>query len=46
MGVTNIGTRNIAGFVSEFLLLGFDDAEGKVNLAGYDGEGFLGSLLC
>lgn len=32
MGCVNIGTRNIAGFVSEFLLLGFSDEKGHIFL--------------
>lgn len=31
-GVLNIGTRNIAGFISEFLLLGFEDEQGQIVL--------------
>ncbi|KTD03967.1 chaperonin CsaA [Legionella geestiana] len=34
MGCVNLGEKNIAGFVSQFLLVGFSDAEGHVCLAG------------
>ncbi len=33
VGVLNLGTRNIAGFISEFLLTGFSDDEGSIVLA-------------
>lgn len=33
MGCVNLGTKNIAGFISEFLLLGFSDATGAICLA-------------
>ncbi len=36
MGCVNLGPRNIAGFVSEFLLLGFSDPNGAILLAGVD----------
>lgn len=45
LGLVNIGTRNIAGYVSEFLLLGFHDDEGRVHLATYEDDGVKGSLL-
>lgn len=32
MGCLSLGTRNIAGFVSEFLLLGFEDETGSILL--------------
>jgi tRNA-binding protein len=32
MGCLNLGPKNIAGFTSEFLLLGFPDAEGAIVL--------------
>lgn len=38
MGCVNLGTRNIAGFVSEFLLLGFSDENGDILLAGVNEE--------
>ena len=33
IGCVNLGEKNIAGFVSQFLLLGFADTEGKILLA-------------
>jgi tRNA-binding protein len=30
MGCMNLGTKNIAGFISEFLLLGFEDQHEKI----------------
>jgi tRNA-binding protein len=33
MGCLNLGTKNIAGFESQFLLLGFDDGNGGILLA-------------
>lgn len=36
MGVLNLGPRNIAGFESEFLLVGFDDEAGAISLATVD----------
>lgn len=36
IGCLNLGTRNIAGFISEFLLLGFSDERGAIALAGVD----------
>ena len=36
MGCLNLGTRNIAGFVSEFLLVGFSDPQGHIVLATSD----------
>lgn len=33
MGVLNLGSKNIAGFESQFLLLGFDDEKGAISLA-------------
>lgn len=32
-GLVNVGERNIAGFMSEFLLLGFSDSDGAIVLA-------------
>lgn len=32
VGVINLGTKNIAGFESQFLLLGFEDEKGAVSL--------------
>lgn len=36
VGCLNLGTRNIAGFTSEFLLVGFPDADGAVCLVTVD----------
>lgn len=36
LGVVNLGTKNIAGFESQFLLLGCKDAQGTVRLASFD----------
>lgn len=33
LGCTNLGPRNIAGFTSQFLLLGFCDVTGAIRLA-------------
>ena len=45
MGCVNLGTRNIAGFASEFLLLGFTDINGDVLLANVDDRVPNGSKL-
>lgn len=37
LGCINLGTKNIAGFVSEFLLVGFTDDKGAIRLATVDG---------
>ncbi|MBX3486602.1 MAG: tRNA-binding protein [Candidatus Paracaedibacteraceae bacterium] len=36
LGCLNLGTRNIAGFTSEFLLVGFSDNDGHIILATTD----------
>lgn len=36
LGCLNLGTKNIAGFISEFLLLGFSDEAGHICLATMD----------
>lgn len=33
IGVLNLGTKNIGGFESQFLLVGFTDAKGAISLA-------------
>jgi len=38
IGCVNLGEKNIAGFKSQFLLVGFADANGAVCLASFDGE--------
>jgi tRNA-binding protein len=37
VGCINLGSRNIAGFLSEFLLVGFADEKGAIRLLGVDG---------
>lgn len=37
MGCVNLGTKNIAGFTSEFLLVGFSDEQGAICLVTVDG---------
>lgn len=36
LGCLNLGTKNIGGFISEFLLLGFTDESGAICLASTD----------
>lgn len=36
IGCINLGPKNIAGFVSDFLLVGFSDNTGAICLAGVD----------
>jgi tRNA-binding protein len=36
IGAVNLGTKNIAGFTSEFLLVGFSDPDGRICLATVD----------
>ena len=36
VGCVNLGTRNIAGFTSEFLLVGFEDENGHICLVTVD----------
>jgi tRNA-binding protein len=38
MGCVNLGTRNVAGFISEFLILGFSDRNGDIFLASLEQE--------
>jgi tRNA-binding protein len=38
VGALNLGTRRIAGFESQFLLLGATDPQGQVQLLGVDGD--------
>ena len=38
IGCVNLGEKNIAGFTSQFLLVGFSDHNGAVCLATVDGE--------
>ena len=46
MGAINLGSRNIAGFMSEFLLLGFEDGAGEIILAVPDKDVPKGKRLC
>ncbi len=34
IGCVNLGEKNIAGFISQFLLVGFSDSQGAILLAG------------
>lgn len=36
IGCVNLGTKNIGGFTSEFLLVGFEDEGGAISLATID----------
>jgi tRNA-binding protein len=36
MGCVNLGEKNIAGFLSQFLLVGFSDENGAICLATVD----------
>lgn len=36
IGCVNLGERNIAGFISQFLLVGFSDESGAIRLATVD----------
>lgn len=36
MGCVNLGEKNIAGFISQFLLLGFSDEKGAISLVTSD----------
>jgi tRNA-binding protein len=38
VGCVNLGEKNIAGFVSNFLLVGFSDSNGAICLASADLE--------
>jgi tRNA-binding protein len=38
IGCVNLGTRNIAGFISEFLIVGFSDLNGDIYLAAVEPE--------
>ncbi len=37
IGCVNLGEKNIAGFISQFLLLGFSDNQNAIYLASIDG---------
>ena len=38
IGCVNLGEKNVAGFISQFLLLGFSDDNGAIRLATTDPE--------
>lgn len=38
VGCVNLGTRNIAGFESQFLLVGFSESDGSIRLVGFEGD--------
>lgn len=46
VGCVNLGVRNIAGFTSEFLLVGFADASGAICLIAPDPTVPNGQKLC
>ena len=46
IGCVNLGEKNIAGFLSQFLLVGFFDENGAVRLAAIDGKVPNGQKLC
>ncbi len=37
IGCVNLGEKNVAGFVSQFLVVGFSDQSGAIKLAAIDG---------
>ena len=45
IGCVNLGEKNIAGFLSQFLLVGFSDENGAIRLATIDGNVPNGSKL-
>jgi tRNA-binding protein len=45
VGVTNLGAKRIAGFDSQFLILGAIDEEGTVLLLSPDGDPALGDVI-
>jgi tRNA-binding protein len=46
IGCVNLGEKNIAGFLSQFLLLGFADTDGAICLATSDPKAPKGQKLC
>ncbi len=46
LGVVNLSPRNIAGFISEFLILGLPDDNGRVHLITYEPSTLVGTRLC
>jgi len=45
IGCVNLGERNIAGFISQFLLVGFTDASDAISLATIDSKILNGQKL-
>ncbi len=46
VGCVNLGEKNIAGFLSQFLLLGFTDSNGAICLIGPEPKVENGEKLC
>ena len=46
VGCINLGQKNIAGFTSEFLLLGFEDENGAICLVSVDPKAPNGKKMC
>jgi len=46
MGCVNLGEKNIAGFTSQFLLLGFEDERGAICLITVDPKVQNGKKMC
>lgn len=46
VGCVNLGEKNIAGFTSQFLLVGFEDANGAICLVNVDRGAPNGKKLC
>ncbi|HEV2601633.1 MAG TPA: tRNA-binding protein [Candidatus Babeliales bacterium] len=46
VGCVNLGEKNIAGFLSQFLLVGFPDEQGKICLVTVDPKAPNGQKLC
>lgn len=46
LGCVNLGEKNIAGFISQFLLLGFEDDDGAICLAGITPKVPDGKKMC
>ncbi len=46
VGCVNLGEKNIAGFLSQFLLVGFPDASGAICLVTVDPKAPNGQKLC
>lgn len=45
VGCVNLGAKNIGGFTSEFLLVGFPDNENAIRLISFDGNVVNGAKL-